>query len=410
MQTESPAPAPFPSARRRPLLVTWLGGLGMLCTGGCSVADNLSFAEIVVELDGIVTIVGDGPARTVQYADRAPVSTWYMRHFWLVPIRWALGPVFGYRAEQEIDNPAGHVRELLQELPDETGSGLIACANAATRYGWIAEADPNGLSRVVAIDGLVAVAHELSLPVFAGDFGELGVPLPRAQLEAVRRSIATARPDQRSGELGAEPGDAYATALQTLSSRPLATWTERLQLAEELVGLHLAETDERALAATETALRAALCHCIEGILLRTVEDRDPRYVEVRLCAMEQIRRLAGPRGVGLLLAAMSATPQQLARFEPRYDPDPLVQLRLIHFCGQLRGDVALAEVHLPGREAGLAVAPVDFLAQTVLTEQAYYSKLRTPALAALSLSLGRPSLDADPAWVRDWYRERQARG
>jgi hypothetical protein len=56
------------------------------------------------------------------------------------------------------------------------------------------------------------------------------------------------------------------------------------------------------------------------------------------------------------------------------------------------------------------VAPVDFLAQTILTEQAYYSKLRTPAMAALSLALGRPSLDPDPTWVRDWYRERQTHG
>jgi len=404
MQTDSP------SNRRGAWARAWIAGCALLGTSACSVADNLSFAEIVNEIDGIVTIVGDGPVRSVRYADRAPVAAWYMRQFWLVPMRWALGPVFGYSAVHDIDNPAGHVRELLQELPDETGGDLLSCAQATTRCGWLAEVDANGHSRVVAIDGLVAVAQQLALPVFAGDFAQLGVPLAADRHDASRRVIASWRPDQRGGDLGPADRAGYTTALQELTARPLASWTDRLLLVEDLVQLQRAERDELARVATEAALRAGLRHCIEGILLRTVEGRDPRYVEVRLCAMEQIRRLAGPRGVGLLLAVMSATPQQLARFEPRFDPDPLVQLRLIHFCGQLRGEVATTEVRLPGRETGLAVAPVDFLAQTILTEQAYYSKLRTPAMAALSLCLGRPSLDPDPAWVREWYRERQAHG
>jgi hypothetical protein len=263
---------------------------------------------------------------------------------------------------------------------------------------------------VVAIDGLVAVAQQLSLPVFTGDFEQLGVPPSDDRLDAARRTIADVRPDQRRTDLEPAQRSAYTTALQELTARPLGAWTERLLLVEELVVLQCSERDVLAMAATEAALRAALRHCIEGILLRTVEGRDARYVEVRLCAMEQIRRLAGPPGVALLLAVMSATPQQLARFEPRYDPDPLIQLRLIHLCGQLRGEAATAEIRLPGRETGLVVAPVDFLAQTILTEQAYYSKLRTPAMAALSLALGRPSLDPDPTWVRDWYRERQTHG
>lgn len=381
----------------------------LFLASACTVADNLSFGEIVTELDGIVTIVGDGQVRSVRYADKAPVSAWYMRQFWLVPIRWVLGPVFGYRAVHEIENPPGHVRALLQELPDETGGDLLACAQATTRFGWIAELDTNGLSRVVAIDGLVAAAEQLELPAFAGDYLQLGVPLAAERLAAARRTIAATRPDQRDHAATDPERDAYLAALAELTAQPLESWADRLLLVEDLVVLRRAERDARATAGTEQALRAAMRHCIEGILLRAVEGRDARYVEVRLCAMEQIRRLAGPRGVALLLAVMSATPQQLARFEPRFDPDPLVQLRLIHYCGQLRGDEATTEVRLPGRESGLAVAPVDFLAQTILTEQAYYSKLRTPAMAALSLSLGRPALDPDPAWVRDWYRERQRR-
>lgn len=403
MQSDPIASRPGVRAR------SWLGAGLALCAAGCSVADNLSFGEIVTELDGIVTIVGDGEVRSVRYAEQAWVSTWYMRQFWLVPVRWLLGPVFGYRAEDEIDNPPGHVRTLLEELPDETGGDLLACAQAATRFGWIAELDANGHSRVVGIDGLTAVATQLGLPVFRGNFEDLGRPLASDRLEAARRTIATARPDQRPGDLEPAAQTAYRAALADLTGKPLATWADRLLLVEDLVVLQRAERDAALRADTEHALRAAITHCIEGLLVRAVEGRDPRYVEVRLCAMEQIRRLAGPRGVPLLLAVMSATPTQLARFEPRFDPDPLVQLRLIHLCGQLSGDVATTEVRLPGRETGLAIAPVDFLAQTILTEQAFYSKLRTPAMAALSLSLGRPTLDPDPTWVRDWYRARQSR-
>jgi hypothetical protein len=403
MQSDPHAPRP-----RRHILALLAGGL-VSSAGACSVADNLSFAEIVSELDGIVTIVGDGEARSVQYAERAPVSTWYMRQFWLVPIRWLLGPVFGYTAESELDNPAGHVRVLLQELPDEIGSDLLTCAQATHRFGWIAELDANGHSRVVGIDGLVAVAQRLRLPVFGGSFDELGVPLALDRLEVLRRTIATHRPDGTTRQPDDAAQSSYTAALRELTSKPLKSWTDRLLLVEDLVTLFLAERNGISGREVELALRAALRHCIEGVLLRAVEGRDPRYVEVRLCAMEQVRRLAGPRGVPLLLAVMSATPAQLARFEPRFDPDPLVQLRLIHLCGQLTGDVATTEIRLPGRETGLAIAPVDFLAQTILTEQAYYSKLRTPAMAALSLSLGRPTLDPDPTWVRDWYRARQSR-
>ncbi|MBX3464125.1 MAG: hypothetical protein KF830_13205 [Planctomycetes bacterium] len=383
---------------------------GSLClAGGCSVADNLSFAEIVTELDGIVTITGEGTDRSVRYATQAPVSAWYMRQFWLVPIRWLLGPVFGYRSEDTIENPSEHVRELLLELPDELGRDLVAGAQATTRFGWIAELDQNGRSRVAGIDGLVAVAARGRLPIFAGDFAALGEPLAADRLDGIQRTIAALRPEARTSAFDAGQRQAYAGALASLTERPLALWPDRLLLVEDLLVLLQAERERDLVVTAQEALRAAIRHCIEGVLLRAVEGRDPRFVEVRLCAMEQVRRLAGPRGVPLLLAVMAATPQQRARFEPAYDPDPLIQLRLIHYCGQLSGEVARMEVRLPGREGWQATAPVDFLAQTVLTEQAYYSKLRTPAMAALSLSLGRPTLDPDPAWVREWYRQRQSR-
>jgi hypothetical protein len=380
----------------------------LLCIGicGCSVADNLSGDEIVAECDGIVTVVGSDTERRIEYATKAPVAAWYMRQFWLVPIRWVLGPVFGHRTLSEIESPSTHVRQLLEELPDETGGDVVACARATTRFGWIAEADSNGNSRVVGIDGLVAMAGQLEIPLFAGSFEAIGLPLDATRRDEARRVIQAQRPDARGEGAGEQLAD-YRQALATLTERPLAEWTQRLLLVEDLVELLGAERDRETRVATEAALRAAIGHCVAGVLLRAVEDRDPGRVEVRLCAMEQIRRLGGPRTVPLLLAVMSATPQQLARFEPRFDPDPLVQLRLIHLCGQLRGELATTEVRLPGRENWQAIAPVDFLAQAILTEQTYYSPLRTPAMAALTLSLDLPRLDPDVAWVRSWYRERR---
>ena len=406
MQTQHPEPVVVRAPRAAAFAVA-----GLLAS--CSVADNLSFGELVTELDGIVTITGEGEDRGIAYAEDVEVAAWYMRQFWLWPIRWALGPVFGYREHDLLQNPAGHVRDLLLELPDEVGSDTLRCAQATTRLGWIAEVDRNGLSRVVGIDGLVAVAGHAGLALFARSFDELGQPLPQPTLDAARTVIAGGRPDARDAAFPPAARADYVAALAQLCERPLAHWTDRLLLVEDLVVLARGETDPELLAATERALRTAMAHCIEGVLLRAVEDRDRRFVEVRLCAMEQIRRLAGPRGVPLLLAVMSATPAQRARLEPQFDPDPLVQLRLIHYCGQLRGANATAEVRLPGRESWQAIAPVDFLAQAVLNgldAETSYSTLRTPALAALALSLGRPTLDPDPSWVGEWYRERHSRG
>jgi hypothetical protein len=215
------------------------------------------------------------------------------------------------------------------------------------------------------------------------------------------------RPEARVGEVGAEQLVAYQEALRTLTAHPLADWPNQLLLVQDLVALCEAEDEWQAREVAESALRTALVHCVEGVLLRAVEDRNPQYVETRLCAMQQIRSLGGPATVALLLAVMSATAEQLARYEPLFDPDPLVQLRLVHLCGQLRGELAATEVRLPGRDSWQAIAPREFLAKAVLTEQAYYSPLRVPAVAALALSLGQPGLDADIEWVRTWYREQR---
>lgn len=394
-----------PTQRRR-------AGLALACAGlvefaGCSVADNLSAGEILEELDAIVRIEGTGDDRRIDYLERVEVSAWYMRAFLLVPLRGALGWTFGRRQQVTLDHPSAHVRGLLRELPDETAGDLATCAYAASRFGWLAELDRNPETRVLGLDGLAAISGQLALEPFAGSFDDLMLPPDPQQLALARAGVQAARPEARAGREWSDASlQPYGEALAALTARPLEGWAERLLLIEDLNALYAAETDRRAQPWIAAALRAALRHGVAGVLLRAVQSRDPRLAEVRLCAMEQVRRLGGPRIVPLLLAVMAASPAQLARGESRFDPDPLVQLRLIHYCGQLGRELAETTVRLPGRADWEATSPADFLANTVLSEQDYYSRLRTPALVALAWCLRRQRIDPDPEWVREWREQR----
>ncbi|MBL8748304.1 MAG: hypothetical protein JNK78_04025 [Planctomycetes bacterium] len=376
----------------------------------CSVADNLSYDEIVAELDGIVTISGEGADRAIVYAENAPTSAWYMRMFWLLPIRAPLGWLFGVRHSGPIENPSGHVRDLLTELPDELDSDEVRCAQAVLRFGWIAELDANGNSRVVAFDGLVAAAERMGTAVFPPGFAEVLPATEGPDLAALRATVQAGRPEGRGGRmLSADEREAYRAALAGLVARPLSDWSHRLLLVQDLVEIVRAEGEGDLALVCRDALRTAVASCVRGVLTRSIVSRDPRLVEVRLCAMEHVRRLGGPEVVPWLLLVMSATPEQMARGEPRYDPSPLVQLRLVRYCGQLQGVLAERELVLPGRDNWQSLTPVDFLAQTILNDEGFYARLRVPAMAALTLSLGRPTFDPDPAWVREWFRERRRR-
>jgi hypothetical protein len=385
--------------------------LAAVLATGCSVADNLSCDEILTEVDGIVRVEGTGTERRIAYAQRAEVSAWYMRFWLLAPIRSGLGFVFGRRAEVELDRPAVHVRELLRELPDETGGDLLACAGTAVRLAWLLEYEPNAQTKVVALDGLARMAQQLALPLFAAPLDRIGVPLDEQRLLVARAGVQTGRPGLRPatgwGELQRRP---YREALQTLGEAPLVDPAARILLAQQLIEFFADEADPELLPVTRDALRASLVHLCQGCLLRAVQGRAPEFVEVRLCAMEQIRRLGGPGTVPLLLSVMIASPEERAAGAPLFDEDslvPLVQLRLIHYCGQLGGDAADAVVRLPGHQDWQSMSPRFYLATTILNQQDYYSKLRTPALVALTWSLQRPRLDPDPEWVRSW---REGRG
>ncbi len=377
----------------------------VLVLPSCSVAVGLTSGELLEELDEIVRIDGTDNERKITYAQRARVSSWYMHNALLIPVRAPAAWLFGRRTEMTLENPGQHVRELLAELPDETGRNLAVNAAAASRLGWLAELDRNPQTRVLAIDGLSRICRQLSLGPFDGSFAQLSIPIDPETLALARLGIRTLRPSARGENGGSlEP---YQDALAQISSAPLARWDERLMLIEDLGVLLANETDAQARPWLDAALRKAIEHCVRGILLGTIKDRDSRWIEVRLCAMEQIRRLGGPRTVPLMLATMAASPQDRVAGLSWFDSDALIQLRLIHYCGQLSGELAEAVVRLPGRQDWEATTPSEFLARTVLAERDYYSKLRTPAIVALSWSLGRKTIDPDPAWVRKWNEERR---
>lgn len=372
----------------------------------CSVAANLNADEILTEVDGIVRIEGAGNEQRLVYAERAPVSLWYTRIALLGPLQLPLRWMFGRTTEAQLERPAAHVRELLRELPDELPRDVSVVAKAAVRFGFIGQLDGNPYNRLVAVDGLARAARLLELPLFAGDLTRFGAPPDPARLQAARAAIQAQRPEVRpAGSFRAEDLQGYGDALLAWTEAPLPDGLARLSMLEEATTLLVAESVAEVRAKARDAVRAALRHMIEGLLLEIVQGRGSDTVDLRLCTMEQIRRLGGPRVVPLLLAVMARSPAEKARLETAYDPD--VQLRLIQYCGQLRGELADTVVQLPGRLGYEVTSPREFLAITILNEKELYSKLRTPALVALTWSLQRPRLDPDPAWVRQWREQRR---
>jgi hypothetical protein len=385
-------------ARRRLALVA---AVAIASSGGaCSVA-SLSYGELATELDGIVRVERTGRAGRLAYAPEAPTSAWYMLFVPLRPISGVLGFLFGARHATQLENPAGYARDLLAELPDEAGADLSRCTDTVLRLGYVAELDTNRASRVGALDGLAVIAANLQLGLFQSP--ELvGVVAEPERVAQARGQIELLSPERRSAPLDDAARQQWAAALESLTEHPLPQWFEQLALVDMLRAAWHAEPEAAAGVEVERALRRALRHFVEGALLRALQASAPDRVEVRLVAIDLVRRFGGPRIVPLLLAVVVPPPSRAVE-----RLDPLVQLRLIHLCGQLHGELAYATLRLPGREAWEALAPADFLAQVVLNERAYYSLLRVPAIAALSLCLQRPRLDFDESWVEEWVRERQ---
>jgi hypothetical protein len=350
----------------------------------CSGVYFMDNEAVLEELDGLVRLEGAGAQRRVVYTADAAAS----------------GVV------QE--NTGAYVRELVMALPGTMEDGwiyrqsLVARARGCSRLLWLAELDENPLTRIYALDGLSRLCVQLTLPLFEGDLGASTAPLDAAAAERAREVLREAAAAGRGADGALPAPQAFKEALASLTSQPLSSYVDRHVLVEDLTALVESEPDPAGRAWAEASLRSAIGHGVRGALLRAVQGRTRRLAVVRLAAMEQIRRLGGPRTVPLLLAAMAASPAEQQAGLPAFDTDTLVKLRLIHYCGQLGPDLRKAVVRLPGRQDWEATSPVEFLARTILSERAYYSQLRTPALVALTWSLGRPQLDPDPAWVRAW--------
>ncbi len=305
-------------------------------------------------------------------------------------------------------NEGNYVRELVDGLAYELEGGwlsapeLTTCSRACSRLLWIAELDENAMTRIRALDALAAITGILALQPFAGDLAASTAPLAPAEA-AKAREVLRAAADAERGADGALPApQAFKAALETLTSQPLPAHAQRVALIGDLTLVADTEPDPLGRAWAEQALREAISHGVRGSLLNAVEGRSRRLAVVRLASMEQIRRLGGPRTVPLLLAAMAASPAEQQAGAPAFDPDTLVMLRLIHYCGQLGPELRGSVVRLPGRQDWEATSPVEFLARTILSQKDYYSQLRTPAIVALTWCLGRDELDPDPAWVRAW--------
>lgn len=397
----------------------------------CSVAANLTADELLNEVDKIVRVEGLAPDHRIEYLDRAETASLGRRMFWFglwfaVEVARLLlddddddenssneldessrGASLRVASVRTLDAPVGHVRELLEELPDEVGSDLRFAGLAGSRFGWIGHYDVHPLSRIVAFDGLAAVASAIDVPLFQGNLERLRFDAPPAELVAAGKAVRAGRPQRRQvQELDPAARAAYIAALPKCAAAALARADERIALVEVLTEACIAEQDPAVLAAAEAALRGAYQHLVERLLLDVVRGRGDD-VEVRLCAMDVVRRAGGVAAVPLLLSVMAANPDQMAAGEPLYDGDASIRLRLVHYCGQLRFPSGDAVLRLAGRDGVVPLAPTDFLAVTALNESAYTSKLRIPALTALSWSLGRPKVDLDLAWVREWRSSRR---
>jgi hypothetical protein len=390
--------------RRWPGAGLWLGLLAGLPS--CSVADNLTFREIVTELDDIVAVDGPKEAQRLDFRRRAAVSSWYMRSPLTWPLRRPLAAMFGERAVAEIDNPVGHVRVLVVELPDEVGADLARAGAACVRLMLLAELDSGPGLRIAALDSMCRIAAQIRAPLLVAPGPELLLPLPDAERDVAKAAIQLGDPERR-GDWTAEQRSSYHAGLRAVVARPLATWQDRVNLLADLLALFQAEPEDATREVVAEALRAAIARSIESVVLRWVQRRDREHLEVRLCAMQRARHHGGPAMVPWLLACMAAPAAEVSAGVPRFDPELQVRLRLIHWCGQLRGELATRQVRLAGAQAWEALAPVDYLAETVLGERPWLSPVLRPAAHALSLSLGRPRVDRNPEWVRAWFRERQ---
>jgi hypothetical protein len=396
--------------RRAGLLV------GLATAAACSTG-NLTYSEVVRDLDAIMRPVGSGDDRRLDYLRNVQQAPGCARWLLLQPIKPLLLLIVGSTSSVELENPSGQVRDLAAELAPKAGGSLERGAATVLRLSRIAELDPSALNRIVALDGLWEIAQVHGLDVFHGL--EQGEPAPGdpAQLERWRAVARTSIPEARApvgAPLAPEAAAAYREAMAGLTAQPLRSAENRLWLVDWLGTAHAAERDPELTEATAVALRRAMQHAVQWTVARALQpergadparQRAPVWIEVRMRALEILLQAGGPDGVPLLLALM---PDVTGPGVGPHDADLWLQLRLIHVCGQLDKDRALRKVRLAGP---VAQAPIDFLARIAL-DDSFLLPSRLPALEAMALVLRREHLalegegeGSEGEWVRKWYDE-----
>ncbi len=390
-------------------------------SAGCSSVANLSYHEVARDLASIVTEDLGGTEPKLLYHTEATISPWYLRWTMLLPLKPLL-LLFLPDAEQvQLDNPSERARDLVVELAPKAGADLQRNAATVLSLVPILQLDPSALNRICALDGLGLIAAAQGVDLIAGL--EAGSQrLQRAEdAQAWITEFAALAPQRREpagSGLDAPSTIRYRSVLAALTAQPLPTWTSRRALVGDLSRAIAAEPDEELRSATAAALHNAIRHAVQWAVVDALTGQAPALVDVRLRALELLHRAGGPDSVPLLLALMINSAENKAAGLPDFDPDVMMQRRLIHLCGQLDATRAVQSVHLPGREKWQAIAPAEFLAILALDPDAFQKPTTLPAREALARCLGRPRIgladDIAPDgvdWIAKWrddFASRQA--
>ena len=392
-----------------------LGGvlLVWLLSCACSV-HNLSYDQILRDLDATVEVEGSGDDERLVYRTEVEATWGIARWSLMAPFRWFLLPLFGERVDRELENPSAYVRELAGALPVKAGGRLERRAATAQRLVRIAELDPSPRNRIMALEGLAQLASAQGIALTDGlvEFGPKPALLDGAA--AWRDAFAKFRPAARSpvGAALQEADDAaYRAAVAGLCSRPLATWRQRLALLSDLANAHADEQQAELREFARQSLELAFAHAARASVVAATQGRGPELREVRLCAIELLHRSAGADSVPLLLALIAASPEQIQSGEPQFEESDALRLRVIHLCGQLQGERALRTAKIAGREAWDEVAPAEFLVRMALDSDPFFSPTAIPAREALAFCIGRKNADPSPDspdgedWVASWWND-----
>ena len=151
-----------------------LGGvlLVWLLSCACSV-HNLSYDQILRDLDATVEVEGSGDDERLVYRTEVEATWGIARWSLMAPFRWFLLPLFGERVDRELENPSAYVRELAGALPVKAGGRLERRAATAQRLVRIAELDPSPRNRIMALEGLAQLASAQGIALTDGlvEFG-----------------------------------------------------------------------------------------------------------------------------------------------------------------------------------------------------------------------------------------------